>query len=79
MEKLPLGLRFLSSSDAVIQDGRKLVWRLGKVPMDATDTVRLVTRASPSAPVGKVLLTQAQFSGAMTFSPPAAAVAVVGP
>ncbi len=81
VSKLPTGLRFVGSNTNVAWDSttRSLLWRLGKVPVGATDTVTLKTTVAKSADLGDVLLTQAQFSGSYTFSPPAAAATLVVP
>ena len=79
ISQLPVGLDFVKANKRAIRDGRKLVWRLGKVGVDKTGKLKLVTRVSRDAPLGTVLLTQAQFTAAHTFSPPAAAVTLVGP
>jgi len=81
VSELAPGLRFVSSNTQVAWDStsRSLLWRLGTVPVGATNTVTLKTTVAKGADLGDVLLTQAQFSGAYTFSPPAAAVTVVGP
>ncbi len=80
VSKLPTGLRFVGSNTNVAWDSttRSLLWRLGTVPVGVTDTVTLKTTVAKGADLG-VLLTQAQFSGAYTFSPPAAAATLIVP
>ncbi len=81
VSELAPGLRFVSSNTQVAWDStsRSLLWRLGTVPVGATDTVTLKTTVAKGADLGDVLLTQAQFSGAYTFSPPAAAATLIVP
>jgi uncharacterized repeat protein (TIGR01451 family) len=78
--ELPTGLRFVSASNGGLYDTatRALRWKLGTVPVGATRSVTLTTTVAPSVGLGDVLLTTAQFAGAKTYSPPAAAVTVVG-
>ncbi len=79
--KLPGSLQFLSASGDSQWSAatRSLRYKLGTVPVGVTRSVTLTTRVAPRAPVGSVILTTAQFAGAMTYSPPAAAVTLVGP
>ncbi|MDQ6641257.1 MAG: M36 family metallopeptidase [Actinomycetota bacterium] len=79
--KLPVGLRFVSASNGAVYDAasRALLWRLGTVPVGATRSVTLTAKIAPTAAPGDVILTTAQFAGAKTYSPPAAAVTVVRP
>ena len=77
--QLPVGLKFVKANKRVVRDDGRLVWRLGKVGVDKTGKLKVTTRVARNAPLGTVLLTQAQFTAAHTFSPPAAAVTVVGP
>ncbi len=81
VSELAPGLRFVSSNTQVAWDStsRSLLWRLGTVPVGATNTVTLKTTVAKGADLGDVLLTQAQFSGAYTFSPPAAAATLIVP
>jgi hypothetical protein len=58
---------------------RAVRWTLGKVGVNQTGSVTLTTRVAQDAAPATVLLTTAQFAGTMTFSPPAAAVTLVGP
>jgi uncharacterized repeat protein (TIGR01451 family) len=77
---LPDGLNFLSASDGgqlVGTTGETVRWRLGTVPVSVTDSVILRATVGRDADVGDLILNQAQFSGALTFSPPAAAVTTV--
>jgi len=78
---LPTSLQFVSASNAAVYDTatRALRWKLGTVPVGATHSVTLTTKVAPTAKLGDVILTTAQFAGAKTYSPPAAAVTVVGP
>jgi extracellular elastinolytic metalloproteinase len=76
---LPVGLTFVRSNEHAIRDGARLVWRLGKVGVEKTGTLRFTAKVAPGTPLGTLLLTQAQFTGSHTFSPPAAALNVVGP
>ena len=78
---LPAGLRFVSASSngSWAATTRSLRWSLGTVPVGVTRSVTLTTKVAPDATLGDTLLTQAQFAGTKTFSPPAAAVTVVGP
>jgi extracellular elastinolytic metalloproteinase len=78
---LPVDLQFVSASGQGAYDRTKraLLWRLGTVPVGVKRSVTLTTKVAPTATPGQVILTQAQFAGVSTFSPPAAAVTVVGP
>ncbi len=77
--KLPADLRFVSGSGGVTWNAtdRSLLWALRTVDVDGPHTVTLTTRVAPDAPAGEVLLTPAQFSGALTYSPPAEAATLV--
>ncbi|MEJ7690477.1 MAG: M36 family metallopeptidase [Nocardioidaceae bacterium] len=79
--QLPSSLRFLSASgdSQWSSTARSLRYKLGTVPVGVTRSVTLTTRVAPGAPVGSAIITTAQFAGAMTYSPPAAAVTLVGP
>jgi extracellular elastinolytic metalloproteinase len=81
ISQLPAGLSFVKASGDVVYDPttRQVVWRLGDVAAGATGKVTLTTNVAGTAHPGDVLLTTAQFSGASTFAPPAAAVTVVSP
>ncbi len=81
VSSLPTALRFVKASGPSSWDPttRALRWRVGTVPVGATRSVSLTTRVAPKAPVGTAILTTAQFAGAMTYSPPAAAITVVAP
>jgi len=77
-DTLPEALRFVSASDGgTVTDAGTVRWDLGTVPVNVTDSVRLTTRVPQTASPGTVLLNQAQFAGALTFSAPAAAVSTV--
>jgi len=68
----------VSASDGgTVTDAGTVRWDLGTVPVNVTDSVRLTTRVPQTASPGTVLLNQAQFAGALTFSAPAAAVSTV--
>jgi uncharacterized repeat protein (TIGR01451 family) len=81
ISQLPAGLSFVKASGNVGYDAatRQVLWHLGDVASGATGQVTLTTRVAPTAHVGDVLLTTAQFSGKKTFAPPAAVVTVVAP
>ncbi len=79
--RLPSSLRFVSASGDAQWSSvtRSLLYTLDTVPVGVTRSVTLTTRVAPQAPVGSAIITTAQFAGAMTYSPPAAAVTLVGP
>lgn len=81
ISRLPTGLQFVSATGKGVFDTstRALRWSLGTVPVGVTRSVSLTTKVAPTAHLGDTILTQAQFAGSKTFSPPAAAVTVVGP
>ncbi len=84
---LPKGLTLVSAPgrDFVSADGQTVRWDLGTVPVNFTGTVTLTAKIGsiPSALLAAklpwVLAQTVQFTGALTWSPPAAAVTVVNP
>jgi uncharacterized repeat protein (TIGR01451 family) len=81
ISSLPSELQFVSATgkDSFDSTARALRWSLGTVPVGVTRTLHLTTRVAPGADLGDTILTQAQLSASRTFSPPAAAITVVGP
>jgi uncharacterized repeat protein (TIGR01451 family) len=81
ISSLPNELQFVSATgkDSFDSTARALRWSLGTVPVGVTRTLHLTTRVAPGADLGDTILTQAQLSASRTFSPPAAAITVVGP
>ena len=53
---------------------RTVRWGLGTVGTKVSGTLSLTARIGATVPIGTTIVNQAQFSGALTFSPPAAAV-----
>ncbi len=79
-DELPANLIFVSALDGSYNAATETVkWNLGTVGVGATGTVTLVTKIGSTVPAGTVILNQAQFAGALTFSPPAAATTLVVP
>jgi uncharacterized repeat protein (TIGR01451 family) len=78
---LPADLTYVSATGpAAVSPSRRAVrWSLGTVPVGATRSVTVTTRVAAGAAAGEAILTQAQFAGRLTYSPPAAAVTVVQP
>lgn len=76
---LPAGLQFLSGSGRVTWNSadRSVVWRLGTVGVGGQNSLTLNTRVAADAPLGTLLVTEAQFTGQLTFSPPASAATLV--
>ena len=79
---LPPELTFVSANRGATYTGtnRTVTWRLGTVAAGASGTVSLTARVGSDVATlpPTVIVNQAQFSGALTFSPPAAAVTTVG-
>ena len=80
-DTLPAGVSFVSASAGSTYDAAKrtVTWKLGTVAVNYTGAVTLRTKVDSLAKAGTVLLNQSQFAGALTFSPPAAAVTTVVP
>ncbi len=76
-DRLPAGLRFVSATGSSVLDARTVTWDVGTVAVNETDTISLTTRVRRTTAPGTVILNQAQFAGALTFSPPAAAATTV--
>ncbi|CAA9370402.1 MAG: hypothetical protein AVDCRST_MAG21-598 [uncultured Nocardioidaceae bacterium] len=78
---LPTGLNFVDASGTgdYAPKARAVRWTLGTVGVNETGSVTLTTKVAADAAPATVLLTTAQFAGSKTFSPPAAAITIVGP
>jgi hypothetical protein len=78
---LPAQLSFVSATrgGTYTAANRTVRWRLGTVGTNVSGTLSLTARVGPTVPFGTAIVNQAQYSGALTFSPPAAAVTVVAP
>ncbi len=78
-DTLPAGVTFVSASNGGTYDAktRTVTWKLGTVAKLVTGQVTLTTRVPRATLPGTTLLNQSQFAGALTFSPPAAAVTTV--
>lgn len=58
---------------------RTVTWAPGTVEVNGKGSVSFVTKVTAGTAVGTALVDQAQFSGALTYSAPAAAVTTVTP
>ncbi|MCW2635834.1 MAG: peptidase fungalysin [Blastococcus sp.] len=78
---LPPELSFVSATrgGAYTATTRTVRWGLGTVGVNASGSLSLTAKIDATVPIGTIVLNQAQFSGALTFSPPAAAVTTVVP
>jgi extracellular elastinolytic metalloproteinase len=78
---LPAQLSFVSATRGGTYTAatRTVRWGLGTVAVNGAGSLSLTARIGPTVPLGTTILNQAQFSGALTFSPPAAAVTTVSP
>ncbi len=78
---LPAGLSFVSATNGGTYNAtsKTVKWNLGTVAVNYTGSVSLTAKIAAGTPVGTAILNQAQFAGALTFSPPAAATTLVVP
>jgi uncharacterized repeat protein (TIGR01451 family) len=78
---LPPELSFVSATRGGTYTAatRTVLWRLATVGVNTTGSLSLTARIGATVPIGTNVVNQAQFSGALTFSPPAAAVTTVLP
>ena len=78
---LPAQLTFVSATrgGTYTAGNRTVRWGLGTVGTNVSGTLSLTARVGATVPIGTTIVNQAQFSGALTFSPPAAAVTLVAP
>lgn len=76
---LPAGLDFVSASHGGVYNPttRKVVWKLGTVPLNGTNTIRLVARIRTTVPANSVILNQADYTADLTVATPAAAMTIV--
>lgn len=76
-----VGLGYVSAADGGVFDStrRTITWRPGTVAVNGTGSVSYTTKLATTTAPATVVLQQAQFSGALTYSPPAAAVSTVIP
>jgi extracellular elastinolytic metalloproteinase len=78
---LPAELSFVSATGGgtYTAANRTVRWGLGTVAVNGTGSRSFTATIGATVPIGTVVVNQAQFSGALTFSPPAAAVTTVLP
>ena len=78
---LPTTLSFVSATNGGSYDAasRTVRWGLGTLGVNASGSVSVTAKIGATVPVGTLILNQAQFAGALTFSPPASATTLVVP
>lgn len=77
---LAAGLTFVAGSGGTYNATRRTVtWAPGTVEVNGKGSVSFAAKVAAGTAVGTVLVDQAQFSGALTYSAPAAAVTTVTP
>ncbi len=79
VDTLPRSLDFVAATGGGVYDAvnRTVTWNLGSVAAGATGSVTVATRVRTDAKVGTATINQAQFTGALTLSAPAAAVTLI--
>lgn len=78
---LPASLSFVSATNGGSYNAtaKTVKWNLGTVSVNYTGTVSLTAKITLGTAVGTAILNQAQFAGALTFSPPTGALTTVVP
>ena len=74
VDTLPQGLEFVSASHGGRYDAarRTVTWKLGTLPVGASDTLLLTVKVSSGAAVGSVIVNRAELTADLTVSPPLA-------
>jgi len=78
---LPAELSFVSATNGGTYNAttKTVKWNLGTVSVNFTGSVSLTAKIAAGTPIGTAILNQAQFAGALTFSPPTGATTLVVP